>query len=245
MKNIFCFSYIIASEYHHHHHENNQTDEDSSPSSKCLLFTPAEYFEKKSTKIQLIQTLFSSFRLNINSDSSKEPNDDQSSSSSQQQQTSVSSEQPLKSTSETSFPSVYILCVPIVAQLESEWRGVTHTIPKNKNLTSVLPLHTNWKTTTMFLLTQQTNNLEKFEESFRERLSKINIQQNDICGFETETRRLLQKRSCFEKIDNAMKNLAHSMLNLSNCIATDVENFEKMVEKLNTKDYVVSIKLRK
>jgi hypothetical protein len=54
---------------------------------------------------------------------------------------------------------------------------------------------------------------------------------------------LLQKHSCFEKTDNAMKNLAHSMLSLSNCIANNVENFEKMIEKINTRDYVVSTKL--
>ncbi len=91
-------------------------------------------------------------------------------------------------------------------------------------------------------MTQQTNNLEKFEESFKERLSKINIQQSDLYNFETKTGQLLQKHSCFEKIDNSMKTLAHSILSLSNCIASNVENFEQMIEKINTRDYVVSIK---
>ena len=138
-------------------------------------------------------------------------------------------------------PLVYILCVPISVELESEWRGITHIIPENKNLSSIYPLHTNWKTTTIFLLTQQTTELEKIEEPFKERLSKINIQQNDLYNFETKTGQSLQKHSCFEKIDNAMKNLAHSMLSLSNCIAGNVESFEKIIEKINTRDYVVSM----
>ncbi len=119
---------------------------------------------------------------------------------------------------------------------------MTHIIPENKNLLSILPLHTHWKTTTIFLLTQQINNLEKFEESFKERILKINVQQSDL-NFENKTGQLLQKHSCFEKIDNAMKNLAHSMLNLSNCIASNVGNFEKIIEKINTRDYVVSTSL--
>ena len=124
--------------------------------------------------------------------------------------------------------------------MESEWRGATHVIRENKNLSSVFPLHTHWKTTTIFLLTQQTNDVEKFEESFRERLSKINIQQTDLYKFETKSGQALQKHSCFEKTDQAMKNLAHAMLSLSNCIASNVENLEKIIEKSNTRDYVVS-----
>ena len=135
---------------------------------------------------------------------------------------------------------VYILCVPISIELESEWRGVTHIIPENKNLSSILPLHTHWKTTTIFLVTQQTNKLEKFEESFKERLSKINIQQSDLYTFEAKTGQILQKHSCFEKVDNAMKNLAHSILRLSNSVATNVQNFERLIERFNTRDYVVS-----
>lgn len=135
---------------------------------------------------------------------------------------------------------VYVLCVPISAELESEWRGVTHVIRENKNLSSVLPLHTHWKTTTIFLLTQQINDVEKFEKSFRERLSKINVQQTDLYNFETKSGQVLQKHSCFEKTDQAMKNLAHAMLSLSNCIASNVENLEKIIEKSNTRDYVVS-----
>jgi len=235
--------FIIASESHHH--TTNQTNKDGSPLFKCLLFASSEYFEDNSTKIQLIRTLSSSFRINTNNNSSTESNDDQPSSQQQQQQrqSPTSFQQPLIPTSEISPSLVYILCVPISIELESEWRGVTHIIPENKTLTSILPLHTHWKTTTIFLLTQQTNNLEKFEESFKECLSKINVQQSDLYNFETKRGELLQKHSCFEKIDNAMKNLAHSMLSLSNCIASNVEYFEKIIQKINTRDYVVSINL--
>jgi len=183
--------------------------------------------------------LSSSFRISTNTNSTTESNDDQSQQQ-QQQQSPTSTQQPSILTSEISPSLVYILCVPISIELESEWRGVTHIIPENKNLSSIVPLHTHWKTTTIFLLTQQTNNLEKFEESFKERLSKINVQQSDLYNFETKTGQSLQKHSCFEKIDSAMKNLAHSMLSLSNCIASNVENFEEIIEKINTRDFVVS-----
>jgi hypothetical protein len=230
---------LLTAASENHHHGTNQTNKDGSPLSKCFLFAPAEYFKDNSFKIQLIRTLSSSFRLNTNSNSSTESNDDQP--PSQQQQSPTSAQQPSIPASENSAPLVYILCVPVSIELESEWRGVTHTISENKSLTSIVPLHTHWKTTTIFLLTQQTNNLEKFEESFKERLSKINIQQSDLYNFETKTAQSLQKRSCFEKIDNAMRNLAHSILSLSNCIATNVEKFGKIIEKINTRDYVVSI----
>ncbi|CAF1308276.1 unnamed protein product [Adineta steineri] len=230
------------SENHHHHHRPNQTKKDGSPLSKCLLFAPAEYFEDIPTKIQLMRTLSSSFRINTNNNSSTELNDDQSplqqQQQQQQQQSPTSTQQPSLSISESSPPLVYILCIPISVELESEWRGITHIIPENKILTSILPLHTHWKTTTIFLLTQQTNNLEKFEESFKERLSKVNVQQSDLYNFNTKTKQLLQKRSCFEKIDNSMRNLAHTILSLSNCIANNVEKFEYIIEKSNTRDYV-------
>ncbi|CAF4111105.1 unnamed protein product, partial [Rotaria sp. Silwood2] len=227
------------SENHHHHHGTNQIDKDGVLLSKCLLFTPAKYFKDKSTKIQIIRTLSSSFRINTNNNLSTELNDDQSTPPlPQQQQSSASSQQSSTLPSENSPPLVYILCVPATVDLEAEWRGVTHLIPENKNLTSILPLHTNWKTTTIFLLTQQTNNLENFQESFKECLSKINVQQSDLYSFDTRTGHLLQRRSCFEQIDNAMRNLAHSMLNLTNCIASDVEIFENIIEKINTRDYV-------
>ncbi|CAF0808494.1 unnamed protein product [Rotaria sp. Silwood1] len=219
----------------HHYHGSNQTDKDGSPFSKCLLFAPAKYFKDKATKIQIIRTLSSSFRINANHNLAAELNDDQST---LQQQSATSSQQLSTLTSEISPPLVYILCVPTTVDLESEWRGVTHLVPENKNLISILPLHTNWKTTTIFLLTQQTNNLENFQESFKECLSKINVQQSDLYNFDTRTGQLLQRRSCFEKIDNAMKNLAHSMLNLSNCIANNVENFEKLIENIDKRDYV-------
>lgn len=235
-------SFIVAIE--NHHYGPNQMNKDGSPSSQCLLFAPAEYFEDNATKIQLIRTLSSSFRINTNTNLSTESNDDQPPSSSQQQQQSspTPGQQSSISTSESSPPLVYIICVPISVELECEWRGVTHIIPENKNLLSKFPLHTNWKTTTIFLLTQQTNNFEKFEKSFKERLSKINVQQSDLYNFETKSGQLLQKHSCFEKIDNAMKNLAHSMLSLGNCIVNNVENFEQMIEKTNTRDYIVSTK---
>jgi hypothetical protein len=37
-----------------------------------------------------------------------------------------------------------------------------------------------------------------------------------------------------------MKNLAHSILRLSNSVANNVEKFEKLIEKFNIRDYVVS-----
>jgi DNA helicase TIP49 (TBP-interacting protein) len=111
---------------------------------------------------------------------------------------------------------------------------VTHTISTNKSVTPILPLNTKWKTTTIFLLTQQTNNLEKFDESFKERLSKTNVQQNDLYNFDTKTGQILQKRSCFEKVDRAMSDLAHAILSLSNCVASNVEQFEILIEKIHT-----------
>jgi hypothetical protein len=126
---------------------------------------------------------------------------------------------------------------------------VTHTISTNKHLTSILPLNTNWKTTTIFLLTQQIANLEKFEESFKERLSKTNVQQNDLYNFDTKTHQTLQKRSCFEKVDRAMNDLAHAILSLSNCVSSNVEQFEKLIEnhhtknihdKIDTRNYIVN-----
>ena len=109
-----------------------------------------------------------------------------------QQQSPTSSQQPTNSSTELTPPLVYVLCVPICNELESEWRGVTHTVSTNKHLTSIFPLNTHWKTTTIFLLTQQTTNLEIFEESFRERLSKTNIQQNDLYKFDAQCGQVLQ-----------------------------------------------------
>ncbi|CAF0935780.1 unnamed protein product [Rotaria sordida] len=217
--------------HHHHHHTHTKHDKDASPSSQCLLFAPAEYFEDNATKFQLLRTLSSSFRINTNTNSSGDSNDEQSPQT--QQQSPTSSQQPTNSTIEMSPPLVYVLCVPISNELESEWRGVTHTISTNKNLTSILPLNTNWKTTTIFLLTQQTNNLEKFEESFKERLSKTNVQQNDLYNFDTKTGQILQKRSCFEKVDRAMCDLAHAIISLSNCVVNNVEQFEKIIETID------------
>jgi len=221
-------------------YENNNRDDLSK--SKCLLFAPAEYFEDNSTKIQLARILSSSFRINTTTASPTDTADDPLATSQtiQPQQSPTSTQQPTYSAVENSPPLVYILCVPISIELEFEWRGVTHIIPENKSLPSIQPLHKHWKTTSIFLLTQQTNYFDKFEESFRERLSKIHIQQNDLYNFETTTKQVLQKHSCFEKVDNAMKNLAHSMLRLSDCIINNVEHFERMIEQVNTRDYVVS-----
>jgi hypothetical protein len=227
------FISILANEDSHH----TNTNEDTSPTSKCLLFAPAEYFEDNATKLQLARTLSSSFRINTNNSSSSESNEDPSS---QPQQSPTSSQQPSIPPVETVPPLVYVLCVPISSELESEWRGVTHIISANKNLTSILPLNTNWKTTTIFLLTQQTSNLEKFEESFKERLSKTNVQQNDLYNFDTKTGQILQKRSCFEKVDRAMSDLAHAILSVNNCVASNVEQFEKMIEKIDRQSSVES-----
>lgn len=225
------------------------------PTSQCLLFAPAEYFEDNARKLQLIRTLSSSFRINTSNSSSGESNDEQSSQTQNQQQSPTSTQQSSNSMG-TAPPLVYVLCVPICNDLETEWRGVTHTISISKSLPSILPLNSNWKTTTIFLLTQQTNNLEKFEESFRERLSKTNVQQNDLYNFDTKTGQTLQKRSCFEKVDRSMCDLAHAVLSLSNCVANNVEQFEKIIEtiddqnlpgydvdqpeKIDTRNYVVS-----
>ncbi|CAF3845600.1 unnamed protein product [Adineta steineri] len=213
------------------HHKQVKTNKDASRTSQCLLFAPAEYFEDNTTKIQLTRTLSSSFRINTNSNTSNETTDE--SNSQAQQQSPTSFQQPANAPTEISpTPLVYVLCVPISTELECEWRGVTHTISTNKVSTSVLPLNTNWKTTTIFLLTQQTNNLDKFEDSFKERLSKTNVQQNDLYNFDTKSGQTLQKRSCFEKVDRAMSDLAHAILNLSNCIANNVEQFENIIEKM-------------
>ncbi|CAF3677642.1 unnamed protein product [Rotaria socialis] len=242
--------------HHQHHRQTTKHDKETLPTSQCLLFAPAEYFEDNATKLQLIRTLSSSFHINTNNHIASEPSDEQSSQILTQQQSPTSSQQPSNSIGTISPPLVYVLCVPISNELESEWRGVTHTISTNKNLPSILPLNTNWKTTTIFLLTQQTNNMEKFEESFRERLSKTNVQQNDLYNFNTKTGQNLQKRSCFEKVDRSMSDLAHAILSLSNSVASNVEQFENIIEaidnqnlsggdieqskKIDTRNYVVS-----
>jgi hypothetical protein len=224
--------YSFLATEHHHYHPHIKHNKETSPSSQCLLFAPAEYFEDNATKLQLARTLSSSFRLNTNTNTSSESTDEQPAQT--QQQSPTSSQQPSNLLSEISPALVYVLCVPISNELECEWRGITHVISSIKNVTPILPLNTNWKTTTIFLLTQQTNNLEKFEESFKERLSKTNVQQNDLYNFDTKTGQILQKRSCFEKVDRAMSDLAHAILSLSNCVASNVEQFETLIEKIHT-----------
>ena len=199
-------------------------------SSRCLLFAPAEYFEDNPAKIQLARTLSSSFRVNQTNSSSTESSEEQA----QNQQSPTSSQQPANQNIEITPPLVYVLCVPISNELESEWTGITHTISRDKNLTSILPLNSNWKTTTIFLLTQQTDNLATFEESFKERLSKTNVQQNDLYNFDPKSGQIPQKRSCFEQVDRAMNDLAHAILSLSNCVANNVEKFEKTIEKIQS-----------
>lgn len=218
----------------------NRTTGDPPSTSQCLLFAPAEYFVDTASKLQLARTLSSSFRVNLSTNSSSESSDEQSS---QQQSSPTSNQQTTNSSVEMTPPSVYVLCVPISNELESEWRGVTHTISTNKHITSIFPLHFHWKTTTIFLLTHQINNLEMFEELFRDRLSKTNIQQNDLYKFETKSGQTLQKRSCFEKVDRAMNDLAHAILTLSNSIANNVEQFEKLIgnprEPIDPRNYIV------
>ncbi|CAF1432632.1 unnamed protein product [Adineta ricciae] len=223
----------FATDSHHLHSKNHR---ESSSTSQCLLFAPAEYFEDNATKLQLARTLSSSFRINASNTSSGESTDEansQSQTQQQQQSSPTSLQQQANSPVETLPPLVYVLCVPMSKEVESEWRGVTHTIQAHKTLTPISPLHTNWKTTTIFLLTQQTYNMEKFEESFRERLSKTNVQQDDLYNFDTKKEQILQKRSCFEKVDRAMSDLAHAILSLSNCVAKNVEDFENIIETIN------------
>ena len=183
--------------------------------------------------MQLLRTLSSSFRINTANISSSEPNDEQSSQPQIQLQSSTWSQHRMNPSGEVSPPLVYVLCVPISNELETEWRGITHIVTTNKHITSILPLNTNWKTTTIFLLTQQTNNLEKFEESFKERLSKTNVQQNDLYNFDTRAEKILQKRSCFNKVDHSMNDLSHAMLSLSSCVASNVQQFEKTIKTIN------------
>ena len=240
MSNLSLSIYFLAGQLPHHQ---------PSSTSQCLLFAPAEYFEDTASKLQLARTLSSSFRIKPSNNSSAESTEEQSSQTQNQQQSPPACQQP---STEVTPPLVYVLCVPISNELESEWRGVTHTISTNKYLPSILPLNMKWKTTTIFLLTQQTANLEIFEESFKERLSKTNVQQNDLYNFDTKTKHVLQKRSCFEKVDRAMNDLAHAILSLSNCVASNVEQFEQLIEdipsgtgneqinKIDRRNYIVS-----
>jgi hypothetical protein len=230
--------YLVA-EHVHCRSSTTDTNSDASSQSTCLLFAPAEYFKDPASKLQLARTLSSSFRITTHCNATNESADEPSTHG-QQQQSPTASHQTLPTTSETSPALVYVLCVPISSELESEWRGTTHKIPTNNMLTSILPLNTHWKTTTIFLFTQQVNSLNKFEESFKERLSTTNIQQNDLYDFETKSGQLLQKRSCFKKVDQAMSKLAHAMLRLSNRVANNVEQFEKMIDENHIRDYVVS-----
>lgn len=197
--------------------------------STCLLFAPAEYFENNATKLQLARTLSSSFRINTTLTTNSESTDDP-----QQPQQNSSPPPPQQTSSDAIPPSVYVLCVPIASELESEWRGVTHTISTSKSLNLSLPLFTSWKTTTIFLLSQSIN-LDKFEESFRERLSKTNVQQNDLYNFDKKSGQTLQKRSCFEKVDEAMHKVAHAILALSHQVVHNVENFELLIDQLENR----------
>lgn len=145
---------------------------------------------------------------------------------------------------ETTPPLVYILCVPVSCELEREWRGVTHHLPMSKTITSIHPLHVNWKLTTIFLLTQQTKDLSNLEKSFKERLTKTNVQQTDLYDFETKPDQLLRKRSCFEEVDREMNTLAHAIVSLSHSVTSNVETFERVIDKSNSKNYVVSVRVQ-
>jgi hypothetical protein len=207
-------------------------------SSNCLLFAPAEYFTDDLKKMQLIRTLSSSYRVHSNPVNSNESNEDLLSTSQNQQMLSGAAKQSL--VLENNQPWVYVLCVPISSEVASEWRGVTHTITDQKNFTSTSPLNHSWKTTSLFLLTQQSNMLENFDDSFKDRLSKINVQQSDLYNFETRTGQILRKRSCFENVDRAMNEMAHTILSLCNRITDTVARFETMVDENNRDAYVVS-----
>lgn len=204
--------------------------------STCLLFAPTEYFENQASKLQLARTLSSSFRISTNLVPSGESSEEQAGPTGATQQNSPPSVvQPAKVTIDATPPSVYILCVPISSELEGEWRGVTHTVSITKSLSASLPLYTSWKTNTIFLLSQSTN-LEKFEESFRDRLSKTNVQQNDLYNFDAKPRETVQRRSCFEKVDRAMNTLAHAILNLTHHVINNVEKFEETIRELETRN---------
>ena len=222
-----------------HPSADTNSDHEKSNSSTCLLFAPAEYFESSATKLQLARTLSSSFRINSYGITANEPTDEPSA---QAQTSPTSSQQPTVPSTETTTPLVYILCVPVSCELESEWRGVTHHLPMNKTITSIHPLHVNWKSTTIFLLTQQTQDLGTLEKSFKERLSKTNVQQTDLYDFETKPDQLLRKRSCFEEVDREMNTLAHTIMSLSHSVANNVETFERVIDKSNSKSYVVSVR---
>lgn len=218
-------------------HVHPKSPKDQAPSSKCLLFAPAEYFEDNATRIQFTRTLSSSFR--IHTTLATAPNE-----STDEVSNLIGAQNPsppiLTQTTESSGPLVYVLCVPISTEVESEWRGADEDISDHKNFKWIAPLNTDWKTTSIFLFTQQTSQLERVDQLFKERLSKINVQQSDLYNFETKPGQILQKRSCFEQVDRAMRDLAHSILSLSNCITSNVEQFEKLILQLNTRAYVVS-----
>ena len=109
LSNLFFIYYpfLLASENQHF-----ETNKGGSPSSKCLLFAPAEYFEDNSTKIQIARILSSSFRINTNNSTTSDASDDPPLFSQQvQQQSPTSAQQPSISISENapSF-SLYSMC---------------------------------------------------------------------------------------------------------------------------------------
>ncbi|CAF1069078.1 unnamed protein product, partial [Didymodactylos carnosus] len=196
---------------------------DKNSHSKCLLFASSEYFEDNQSKIQLFKTLSSSFRLESTIESAT-PVSTTTKLSDEQQQLNESLQSKNRS-------SVYILCVPVPDELAGEWRGVEHTVSTffNVFLTSIKPLYLNWKTTSMFLLTQQTQQLDEFLKMFHTKLENLHLSQNDLLQLD---RTQQQKRSCFEKIDHAMYELNHAVLNLSENICTDIDQFELLLENL-------------
>ncbi|CAF1031269.1 unnamed protein product, partial [Didymodactylos carnosus] len=203
--------------------DDNVKLNDKTSDSKCLLFAPATYFEDNQHKIQLFKTLSSSFRLESSMDSSTSV---LPTIISQDEEQKLNESLKLKN-----CPSVYILCVPVSKELAHKWRGVERTIPMylNKCLTSIKPIHSNWKTTSIFLLTQQTQQFDNFITMFHEKLESLNLNLNDLLQLD---RTQQQKRSCFEKVDHAMYELNHAVLNLSENICGDIDQFESLIENL-------------
>ena len=212
-----------------------KSPKERSTSTKCHLFAPTEFFDDPITRIQLARTISSSFRL---------PTSSTIDSSSEESNLNSISSPTTTTTSTIDSTLVYVLAVPICDEIENEWRGIDENLFEKKIFSSIVPLNVDWKTTSLFLLTQQTQQFAKINELFKERLSQLHVQQNDFYKFETNVGEILQRRSCFEKVDRAMNDLAHSISSLANCVTENVEKFEKLIEKFNTRVHVVTIDFR-
>ena len=225
---------ILGAEHVRRDHENGSKMKEETMRSKCVLFAPEEYFDDQNSRIQLTRTLSSSYRLNSNSLIVADSVEDSFQSPAPSiQQNSVSG-------LDSSPSSVCVLCVPIINELDAEWTGKVEYFIDRKNSSSLAPINSHWKTTNIFLLTQQTNQLKKFNKSFSERLSKINVQHSDSNGGQKKIDSILQRRSCFEKVDRTMHELAHEILCLSQTVINNVEQFENLLKKTSTISHVVN-----